>query len=541
MCAAYIIAGFIGRDAWRSADITAVAFMGEIARGHSAWFNPLLAGLPPENPALLPYWLGALVLLLTPNTAWWDITVRIPFVLSLACTLACTWYASYYLARSPSAQPVGFAFGGEAKPKDYARAIADGGLLAILACLGLAQMAHESTPESMQLAWVALMYASFATLPHRKTIAQRGLAVAALGLALSGGAVLGSVLVGGGLVIIALQARAQKREIRLSNAGLPFRWVMYAVVVIALTVYWQQWTWSATWPSLASTALFNYCQMLIWFAWPAWPMAAWALWRWRFQLRFFSSNQHLALSVWFALVPTIASAFLGNSDRVLLWALPPLSGLAAFALPVLRRQVGALIDWFTLLFFSFCGLAIWVVWIAMQTGMPATPAANVAKLVPAFKPTFSSLLFAIAVVSSLIWLGIVRWRANRHRAAIWKSLVLPASGATLCWVLLMTLWLPLLNFSQSYVDLTNRVSHHLKNADCIQTAGLSQSKVAAMRWYGNLPIAALTQSAPCEWLIAQEDAPELKNGAIQLAQWILIAKEEHRADYLETLLIYRKK
>ena len=41
----------------------------------------------------------------------------------LALTLLFTWYAAYHLARSESAQPLPFAFGGEATPADYARAI----------------------------------------------------------------------------------------------------------------------------------------------------------------------------------------------------------------------------------------------------------------------------------------------------------------------------------------------------------------------------------------------------------------------------------
>lgn len=66
-------------------------------------------------------------------------------------------------------------------------------------------------------------------------------------------------------------------------------------------------------------------------------------------------------------------------DRTLLLALPALATLAAFALPTLKRQVLALIDWFALLFFSTSALTIWVIWIAMQTGFPPQPAANVAR------------------------------------------------------------------------------------------------------------------------------------------------------------------
>ena len=83
-----------------------------------------------------------------------------------------------------------------------------------------------------------------------------------------------------------------------------------------------------------------------------------------------------------------------SSDRSLLLGLPALATLAAFALPTLRRSVAALIDWFTLLFFSGCAFIIWVVWVSMQTGVPAKPAANVAKLAPGFEPSFSLLAFA---------------------------------------------------------------------------------------------------------------------------------------------------
>jgi hypothetical protein len=44
-----------------------------------------------------------------------------------------------------------------------------------------------------------------------------------------------------------------------------------------------------------------------------------------------------------------------------------------------------------------------------------------------------------------------------HRSAIWKSLVLPAGGATLCWLLLMTLWLPVLDYARSYAPQVQRI------------------------------------------------------------------------------------
>ena len=78
-----------------------------------------------------------------------------------------------------------------------------------------------------------------------------------------------------------------------------------------------------------------------------------------------------------------------NPDWALLLALPALATLAAFALPTLQRSVAALIDWFTLAFFTSGGIIIWVIWFAMQTGMPRQAAINVFKQAPDFHATFA--------------------------------------------------------------------------------------------------------------------------------------------------------
>ena len=91
--------------------------------------------------------------------------------------LALTWYAAYHLARAESAQPLPFAFGGEATPTDYARAIADGALLALIASLGLLQLGHETTPELVQLVALALFLYGLAASRQKRV--QGGLSTAA--------------------------------------------------------------------------------------------------------------------------------------------------------------------------------------------------------------------------------------------------------------------------------------------------------------------------------------------------------------------------
>lgn len=117
LCIAYVIPGFVGREPWKYADISSFGYMLELAHGATAWMAPQMLGLAPEVDALLPYWLGAWAVQIAPLWMAPDLAARIPFCFLLILALSSTWYGTYYLARSPEAQPVAFAFGGEAPPR----------------------------------------------------------------------------------------------------------------------------------------------------------------------------------------------------------------------------------------------------------------------------------------------------------------------------------------------------------------------------------------------------------------------------------------
>ncbi len=193
-CLAYVLPGFVGRGPWKNADISSFGYMLALAQGTTDWWQPVMGGLLPEVSALLPYWLGAWAIMLAPAGIAPDLAARIPFMLLLMLALMATWYGTYYLARSPLAQPLAFAFGGEAEPTDYARALADGGVLAMIASLGLAQLAHETTPALAQLCFAALLFYAAAALPYRPIAPGLGAAVGLMGLTLSGAPTLALLL-----------------------------------------------------------------------------------------------------------------------------------------------------------------------------------------------------------------------------------------------------------------------------------------------------------------------------------------------------------
>jgi len=279
-------------------------------------------------------------------------------------------------------------------------------------------------------------------------------------------------------------------------------------------------------------------RLLLWFTWPAWPLVLWTLWRWRQKLL----QPHVALPLWAALVSVADSLLSPERDRALLLALPALAALAAFALPTLRRSVSALIDWFTLLFFTGCGLVIWVIWFAMMTGVPAKPAANVAKLAPGYVPEFSLLLFVMAALATGAWIWLVAWRVGKHREAIWKSLVLPAAGSTLCWLLLMTLWLPLLDFGRSYGPISRRIASLVPPEACVLTDGLSQAQIAALQYHGRLRLQRSTSGpAPdCSALVVAPGSQRTLDQRVDITQWAYKATVRRLSDSKESLLVYQR-
>jgi len=536
----YVLPGFLGRGPWKREDLTAFGYMAELARGVADWWNPTLGGAKPEIDALLPYWLGAWAIKWTPSWLPIDLAARLPYMALLALVLVCTWYATYYLARSPLAQPVAFAFGGEAKPTDYARAVADGGLLALMASLGLAQLGHETTPALAQLGFASLLFYASSALALRTLGPALASVIGLFGLTLSGAPSV-SLALGLGCAAIYLLERPAPEDDSASRKRRALGMLALTALSALMASQLNLWQWRIALPQ-ALTQWQSLGRLFLWFTWPTWPLALWTLWRWRhqwLQLRF--AGRHVWLPLWFALVASVATLTTSAADRSLLLALPALAALAAFALPTLRRSVSALIDWFTLIFFSGGALIIWVVWISMQTGIPAQPAHNVARLAPGFVHSFSFAMFVIALVATLTWAWLVKWRIGRHRYALWKSLVLPAGGAGLCWLLLMTLWLPLLDYARSYAPMVRQATALMsQQPDCVSTLGLTRSQVAAFQFHGALNIKPLETGVKCAWLIADGEDPNATAGFILNRPWQLHAIFSHPANLQERFLLFER-
>jgi hypothetical protein len=529
LCAAYVLPGLVGRDPWRNADVTAFGQMMAIAEARTGWWAPKLGGVQADT-ALLPHWLGAVFI--KALSTWLDpaLAARLPFALLLALTLALVWSTTFYLARTESAQPVPFAFGGEAEPVDYARAIADGAVLAFIATLGLLVLGHETTPELAQLFAITFYLYALAAAPYRQTRSRVAVLLALPLLAGSGAPSMAMAAGLGGLAVCALSRYAQVRALVL--------WVAVAMAGAAMLAGWLgAWRWRTV--AMTSGDWADLARQWLWFLWPAWPLALLTLWRWRRQM----SHRHLSVPLVSVAVALVASLSMAGSDRALMLGVPGLTVLAAFSLPTLKRSASAAMDWFSMCFFTLFALWIWFIYVALQTGWPAWQSSLILRIwIPGYAPRFSPLALALAVLGSMAWVWLVRWRTGRHREALWKSLVLPAGGVALCWLLAMTLWLAPLDYARSPRALVARLTTLLPADACVAAPGLAPAAVAAMEVFGHWRVDARPQAAAavpgaCDYLLhatRQNPLPPVPPG------WALVGQAMRPTDREEVTLIYRR-
>ncbi|MDR2239403.1 MAG: hypothetical protein LBE33_03070 [Zoogloeaceae bacterium] len=501
LCVLYLLPGLFGHDPWKGDDLThfGVAYS-MLEDGH--WLTPHLAGeLWLDTPPLY-HWTAALL--------GWLFGSALPILpLHDAARLATGLYAGIFIA----------CLAGAARLWNGPEA-ARGAALVAIGCLGLLVHAHETQPAIAFLAAAAGFYYGLALLPRQPL---RGGAAAGVALGLSFLAVgLGAlVMLGPMLALLPLlspELRAAQARRGLSTAlALTLALALALILAAALTLVWPlalYWLepaafhlwWTREIADLDINAnplrtLWNFLKLLGWFAWPALPLALWTLWRERRRL---AEPRHLIPLVSFLILLAAQSLFADPRGLAALPLLPPLVLLAAPATLSLRRGAANAFDWFGMMTFTLLAGLVWLGWLAMVSGVPAQIAKNLRRLEPGFVAAFSPLAFVIAAGISLAWLWLIfaSPRAPQRSAVHW------AAGVTLCWGLLMALWLPAIDYDRSY----RAVAVSLKAAlpaqhGCIIGHGLGSPQRAAFHYFAGIKtVREGRRAASCHLYLAEGGA-----------------------------------
>ena len=544
----YGFAGLFFRDPWKNEDAIGFGGMWTLFRGNTFdWIVPHLAGRELSLGAPFPYWLGgALIRLFGPWVGAAN-AARLYSAICFFATAVAIWYATYLLGRRPEVQPMAFAVGGQPDRKSYGMTLADGALLIFLACIGLAQNAHETTPMMAQLMGIGFIL--YGTVRGLDKPWQGGLWTG-LGLMI--------VILSSNLTLSLIMVSSTIIAVLASNAKLRLRWTLTSTVLglIGFAIWPALWYGFNLSPELRHVAQVGWRNMPVmrssisldsigflgvnfWaYAWPVWPLAAISLAHW---------GTNKSAGAWRA--PHLAiplSLFIGSliyvlfrveaNEHDLMILIPSLAIIGAFSLPILKRNLISFIDWFAMLSFTVIAIAVWVIWFAKVTGYPESTAANLARLLPGFQTQLNWLAFFIALAITGVWLAIVRWRTSRAPKEIWRCLIISASGTTLMWVLLMTLWLPTINYAKTYRYVAARLSQVIStNTGCVNTSSLGLSQLASFDYFTKLD---LRDDPNCPWMLTHSQSEAQAFGSLNDKKLVLIWEDRRAADRDERLRLY---
>jgi len=544
----YGFAGLFFRDPWKNEDAIGFGGMWTLFRGNTFdWIVPHLAGRELSLGAPFPYWLGGSLIHLFGSWIGAANAARLYSAICFFATAVAIWYATYLLGRRPEVQPMALAVGGQPDRKSYGMTLADGALLIFLACIGLAQNAHETTPMMAQVMGIGFIL--YGTVRGLDKPWQGGLWTG-LGLMI--------VILSSNLTLSLIMVSSTIIAVLASNAKLRLRWTLTSTVLglIGFAI------WPALWygfnlspemrhvaevgwrnmPVMRSTVSLDSIAFLsvnFWvYAWPVWPLAAISLAHW---------GTNKSAGAWRA--PHLAiplSLFIGSliyvlfrveaNEHDLMILIPSLAIIGAFSLPILKRNLISFIDWFAMLSFTVIAIAVWVIWFAKITGYPEGTAANFARLLPGFQAQFNWLAFFIALVITGVWLAIVRWRTSRAPKEIWRCLIISASGTTLMWVLLMTLWLPTINYAKTYRYVAARLSQVIAtHTGCVNTSSLGLSQLASFDYFTRLD---LRDDPNCPWMLTHSQSEAQAFGSLNDKKLILMWEDRRAADRDERLRLY---
>ena len=544
----YIVSGLFGRDPWYQEDAAGFGAMWTMAHGTATdWWLPNVTGDFVAEGGPLAWWVGAVFIRIFGAWLGDATAARLTTVLWFVLATSCVWYGTYRLARRDDAQPVAFAFGGEAAPRDYGRMLADIAVLLFAATLGLVVRLHETSDAGASIAlaaltlfglvlalervWVGTLAVgasiglfALARGPHAALFVAIG-AVAALGVSLPRAARAPAAALA---VVVALSVFAVWPIATLLAPEVPRREFFVAWRLTALSPFGLP-----RWPDLAWLV-----RTLAWYVWPLWPFALWSLYAWRHGM----ARAHIAVPALFAAALLIGTLVAPQTEGPLMLLAAPLSVLAAFGAISVRRAAENAIDWFAVVIFSFFSLVGWAYFTAMLTGTPPKMAASVARLTPGFVPSVSVFAVAIALIASAVWIALVVWRVSRHPAPLWRGPLLAAVGLTTLWFLLNVLFLPSINYNRSYQPLAREIRLQIDQAAgagaCVIAHQLRPAHRAMLSYHGGIRFA--TAREDCMLALHRDSRRSQLDDAPPAGDWRVIWEGRWAARPDETFRLYRR-
>lgn len=522
----FISCGLWVRDFWTIRD--AASFGIAINALEGDWKDLLLPNVGGQwatDNGPLSAWVGLVFIGLLRSFVDEITAYRATSLFWFAITTASLWYGTWNLARRPEAQPVAFAFGGEANPRDYGRVIADSAVLLFVATFGIVTRQHEPIPDTALLALAAVNFYGLARMLRRPYVGSLTAGLSA-GLATLASTVFAGVwLLAAGLIVnMMVRAAPGNRDLRFIVMAFgallpPALWAAAAwcVDASAASAWFSQWAQiqAANFGLVSPDTFLWFARNFAWYLCPIWPLVVWGLYSWRHQLE----RTHLFVPLAVTATSFVAAFFSSSqsADTVFLDFIPAMSAFAAFSLITVRRSQENVLDWFSLSIFSLAALFLWAYRIAWQTDIAPKMTRSLEMLAPEAIPSFD-FAFCAALLATVLWFTFVGWRLTHRPVAAWRGPWLAACGMTVTAVLTVGLFHNGIDINRSYEPVAKNLRMTLKEAgmttaDCVSAPGLPIGLRAMLLHYADIPIAPDVRST-CRFRLLRTKTGNVPTNAV---------------------------
>lgn len=209
LLAVFILSSFWADGLWTLRDAAGFGVAQSMTNGGlEAWLLPQIQGTPEAEIGPLAGWAAALFMKLFSELLGEIGAYRLTSVFWFLFTSVAVWSTAWRLARRAEAQPVAFAFGGQAAPVSFARTTASCAVLFFVASFGIATRQYEPIADTALVAAAAWALYGAAWALRRPFV---GAFVS--GLAAGGAALTTSFACGFWLFLSALAAQAVLRAL----------------------------------------------------------------------------------------------------------------------------------------------------------------------------------------------------------------------------------------------------------------------------------------------------------------------------------------
>jgi len=515
LIAAWMCFGLFGHDPWKPDEAYTFGLVYHILNSGD-WVVPTLAGEPfMEKPPIF-------------------------FITSaLFSGLLGSWLPLHEAARFATLFYVGLTllFVGATARKLYGDGRAMPAVLILIGCIGYLQPAHLLITDNSLAAGIAMALYGLALAVERPCwggfLIGSGAGIAFLSKGLIGPGVIGLTALGLRFLPAWKNAAYARALVIAALAFAPWALLWPWLVYRQSPALFDEWFWANNFGRFTGSAKLGptqdrlmYLKILPWFALPALPLAAWSAWQ---------APRQPAVQLPLLAAGVVFVVLSGAGSHRHLYAVPMLIALSVLAVAhadSAPRWLAWGLERFIVLLAGVLASAMWIAWAALLAGWP--PA--IVELLQADRPGFvveiKPVLVAVAILATAGWLVVIR-REN--------GLILTwAASVAIVWGLAMTLWLPYLDYGQSYRGLVADLKSHLPTgAGCIANRGLGEPQRAMLEYFGGIiTYPRETTGHNCRVLLVQA---WLKDGEPKVGRrWRLVWNGSRPGDDKERYWLYQR-